>query len=57
MVSDGGCGCRERLAFLTATNCYALGPFTKLGATTDEFFVDAVAGSGAFQYEVTAVMN
>jgi hypothetical protein len=35
----------------------SLVPFTKLGTTTDEFFVDAVAGSGAFQYEVTAVMN
>jgi hypothetical protein len=35
----------------------SLVPFTKLGATTDVFFVDTVSGSGAFQYEVTAVMN
>jgi hypothetical protein len=35
----------------------SLVPFTKIGTTTGAFFVDTLAGSGAFHYEITAVMN
>ena len=35
----------------------SLAPFAKIGVTTDPTYVDALSGSGAFEYEVTAVMN
>ena len=35
----------------------SLAPFTKIGQTTDPTFVDTTSGSGAFEYEITAVMN
>jgi hypothetical protein len=35
----------------------SLAKFTKIGITIDPGFLDAGSGSGAFEYEVTAVMN
>jgi hypothetical protein len=35
----------------------SLTPFTVLGVTTNVTFLDTALGSGAFEYEVTAVMN
>jgi len=32
-------------------------PFRKIGEATEPTFIDLIAGSGAFQYEVTAVMD
>jgi hypothetical protein len=35
----------------------SLAAFTKIATTTEATFVDALSAGGAFQYEVTAVMN
>jgi N-acetylneuraminic acid mutarotase len=35
----------------------SLAPFAKIGTTTDPTYLDVSSGSGAFEYEVTAVMN
>jgi N-acetylneuraminic acid mutarotase len=35
----------------------SLAPFAKVGTTTNPTYLDASSGNGAFEYEVTAVMN
>jgi hypothetical protein len=35
----------------------SLAPFGKIGTTTNPTYLDTISGSGAFEYEVTAVMN
>jgi N-acetylneuraminic acid mutarotase len=35
----------------------SLAPFAKIGTTTNPTYLDAASGSGAVEYEVTAVMN
>jgi hypothetical protein len=35
----------------------SLAPFGKIGTTTNPTYLDTLSGSGAFEYEVTAVMN
>jgi N-acetylneuraminic acid mutarotase len=35
----------------------SLAPFTKIATTTNPTYLDTLSGSGAFEYEVTAVMN
>ena len=35
----------------------SLAPFVKIGITTDPTYLDAAAAIGAYEYEVTAVMN
>jgi hypothetical protein len=35
----------------------SLAPFAKIGTTTNPTYLDTFTGSGAFEYEVTAVMN
>jgi hypothetical protein len=35
----------------------SLAPFAKIGTTTNPTYLDTLSGSGAFEYEVTAVMN
>jgi hypothetical protein len=35
----------------------SLAPFAKIGTTTSLTYLDTLTGSGAFEYEITAVMN
>jgi hypothetical protein len=35
----------------------SLAAFTKIATTTEPSFLDAQAGAGSFEYEVTAVMQ
>jgi hypothetical protein len=35
----------------------SLAPFAKIGTTTNPTYLDTLSGNGAFEYEVTAVMN